>query len=371
MKKQEKLKKTGFEPGIRREIQKKLLKWYDRQKRQMPWRETRDPYKIWVSEIMLQQTQVKTVIPYYENFLKEFPGIPALANAPLNKVLKAWEGLGYYARARNLHKAAQLLRDTNKNKFPQTYDEIIALPGIGKYTAGAIGSIAFGLKVPILDGNVIRVLTRLAGIEADFRLPKVNAELWALSESLLPEKRIGDFNQSLMELGAIICMPANPLCSECPLRSLCLAKQANKTDSIPYRKKARKLPHYTIAAGIIRKKDKILISQRPLKGLLGGLWEFPGGKLEEGETLPECLQRELKEELDIEVKVGKLFKVVDHGYSHYTVTLHFFKCTFLSGQPKKLQVHDFKWVRPEEMREYAFPGADQPVVESLLKEIQS
>lgn len=368
MKTKEKTENNRFERRKIKQMQSKLLKWYDRQKRQMPWRDTRDPYKIWISEIMLQQTQVKTVIPYYEDFIKQFPDIKKLANASLDKVLKAWEGLGYYARARNLHQAAKIISDNYHNKFPREYKEILALPGIGKYTAGAIGSIAFELRVPILDGNVIRVLTRMAGIEQDPKLPTINRQLWSLSESLLPEKRIGDFNQSLMELGATLCLPQNPDCKMCPLLTNCQAFAEEMTAIIPFRKKPRKLPHHIIAAGIIRKKGKILISQRPLKGLLGGLWEFPGGKQEPGETLQECLKRELKEELGIKVKIGYLYKVVEHGYSHYTVTLHFFECLHISGQPRKIEVNDFKWVLPEEMREYAFPGADQPVVEQILRE---
>lgn len=347
-------------------IQNKMLDWYHKSKRSMPWRNTKDPYLIWISEIMLQQTQVTTVIPYFEKFKKRFPTVKSLADARLDVVLKHWEGLGYYARARNLHKAAIIIRDNFSNCFPTTPDEIKQLPGIGRYTVGAIGSIAFGHRMPVLDGNVIRVLTRLFGIQEDPKSSEINKRLWNISEQLLPgSDKVGDFNQSLMELGAIICTPRQPQCTACPLSKYCMANASELTDVIPYRKLSRKLPHKVISAGVIHCHDKVLITQRPAKGLLGGLWEFPGGKKEQGESLRQCLVRELKEELDITVKTESKIMAIDHGYSHFTVTIHFYLCSIVEGTVKKLEVDDFKWVTPKQLSKYAFPAADQPIVKWL------
>ena len=347
-------------------IQNKLLSWFHQHKRDLPWRRTINPYHIWVSEIMLQQTRVETVIPYYQKFLKEFPTIKDLAKAPLNKVLKLWEGLGYYARARNLHKAAQFVLKKNQGKMPKSFEEVSSLSGIGRYTAGAICSIAYGEKVQVLDGNVIRVLTRLYAIQEDPRKTEINQKLWQLATELLPAKNPGDMNQALMELGATVCTPRNPTCLICPVEGFCEARKQGLIDSIPLRKEKKKLPHYNISAGVIWKEKKILIGQRPHQGLLGGLWEFPGGKQEKGETLQECLKREIKEELDIDIKVEDFILKVNHAYSHFAITLHVFHCRYQKGKPKKIGCADFKLVTPKQLRNYAFPAANQPVIEHLL-----
>ena len=354
-------------PSKCQKIQTRLLEWFDTKKRDLPWRQTKDPYKIWVSEVMLQQTQVKTVIPYYRKFIKSFPTVKALGKADLNDVLKQWEGLGYYSRARYLHQAAVYLHQYQQDRIPTDSREFLHLPGIGKYTAGAICSIAYNEQVPVLDGNVIRVLTRILGIPEDPKKTVTNNLLWKIARQLVQTSRPGDFNQSMMELGALLCFPTNPFCTECPLQSLCVAYKNDLTDTIPYRRPKRALPHKIISAGVVTHRGKILISQRPLKGMLGGLWEFPGGKLEKNETLEECLIRELKEELDITVAVGDYITAVEHAYSHFSVTLHFYYCTLIQGKPKKLQCHDFKWVKPDELKNFAFPGADQPVLRYLVK----
>ncbi len=388
-----------------------LLAWFRTHARNLPWRTDRTPYRVWLSEMMLQQTQVETVIPYFERFLARFPTIDDLAAAPIGAVLKLWEGLGYYARARNLHQAAQVIVNERQGEWPRTVEGLMALPGIGRYTAGAIASLAFDVAAPVLDGNVIRVLCRVFAIERDPKEAKVREELWQLAERLLPhppapsseiKKRFqergnapsplpktsfqfseeaagagavptvsgvrptaGEFNEALMELGALICTPRNPKCNVCPLAKHCAAKKHNLQDHLPIKTKRKPLPHFDVTAAVIRKKGRLLIAQRPFGGRLGGLWEFPGGKVESGETLPQCLRREIKEELGVRIKVGKPITSIDHAYTHFKITLHAFECELVSGQPQAVQVQDFKWVRMSELDRYAFAKTDLRIIEAL------
>jgi A/G-specific adenine glycosylase len=345
---------------------RQLLNWYHINKRDLPWRRTRDSYRILVSEIMLQQTQVDTVIPYYHRFLKAFPNFQALAWAPLNRVLKLWEGLGYYSRARNLQALAKtVVRDYN-GRLPQDPEALRALPGIGRYTAGAILSIAFDKDFAVLDGNVERVLARHLGLRHDVRAADARQALWATAESLVPKGKAGDYNQALMELGATLCTPKNPRCPACPIRKGCRALKIGLVDEIPLKRKSRILPHYQIGAGVIWKGDKLLISQRPLNGLLGGLWEFPGGKRESHESIAQCVAREILEELGIRVAVGDKLAEVDHAYSHFKITLHAHECRFLAGTPKAIGCRAWRWVRPSELKKYPFPAANQPILKKLL-----
>ena len=347
-----------------------LLRWYSANHRKLPWRETSDPYRILLSEVMLQQTQVKTVIPYYYRFLKQFPTFAALARAPIHRVLKAWEGLGYYSRARNLHALAKVVLKRKDKTLPSTYEELIEMPGIGRYTAGAVLSIAFKKDYPVVDGNVQRVLARYFGIREMVHKPEIVKRLWSLAEHNLPKGNASVYNQALMELGALICTPRDWRCSDCPLRKGCAAFRLNLQAEIPLKSKKPPVPHYHIGAGVIWKDEQLLISQRPMKGLLGGLWEFPGGKQEPGETLQECVRREIKEELDIDVKVGKLAAPpIDHAYSHFKITLHPHHCTYRSGQPKAIGVQDFRWVLPGDLKRFAFPAANQPIIQKILKEM--
>lgn len=347
-------------------FQKDLLAWYDQNAAPLPWRENHDAYRVWLSEIMLQQTQVETVKPYFDRFLQAFPTVHDLAAAPLDEVLKLWEGLGYYSRARNLHQAAQQVSQVYNGQFPQTVEGLLALPGIGRYTAGAISSIAFGQVAPLLDGNVIRVFARLTDLQADVTEPKTKDQLWKLAEECLDHDRPGDYNQSLMELGRVICKPRSPLCGECPISHACKAFANGTQAERPVKKRKAATPHYDVAAGMVwNEMGEVLIAQRPLEGLLGGLWEFPGGKQESGETLPECLRRELREELAIEVEVGELFTVVQHGFTHFKITLHAFTCRYLDGEPQAIGVRDWAWVQPSELSRYSFGKADRQVIAHL------
>lgn len=344
----------------------RLLKWFDKHKRPLPWRKTRDPYRIWLSEILLQQTRVEAVIPYYKNFLERFPDVFALANAPLDDVLKTWEGAGYYARARNLHRTAQVIALERGGKFPRTAAELMELPGIGRYTAGAIASIAFEARAPVVDGNVVRVLCRYFGIREDPKAGATQARLWATAGELLPQKRAGDFNQALMELGATICLPRNPHCLLCPLYKDCFARQDGLQNALPVKRAKQALPHKIIAVGVIHKRGKILIQQRLNEGLLGGLWEFPGGKVEAGESLAECVARECREELGIHVRVGEKITAVDHAFSHFSITLHAFSCEFVTGRIKISSAQKYEWVRPNELEQYAFPAANKKIIAALF-----
>ena len=349
-------------------FRKLLVEWYEREFRNLPWRQSKSPYEIWVSEIMLQQTQVKKVIPYYKKFLDTFPTVYDLANADLSRVLKVWEGMGYYARARNLRKAAKIVVNEHHGVFPADPDQVENLPGIGPYTAAAILSIAFGQNLPVLDGNVIRVLSRLFAINLNPKSAQGKSRFFAIAQELLQLGLAGTFNQAMMELGAMVCKPKSPLCGECPLEKKCLAKETNTVTSYPVKSPKKERPHYHIAAGIIWRGDEILIARRPEEGLLGGLWEFPGGKLENGETLQQAVTREISEELDIRVSVQELLMVIKHQYTHFKITLHAFHCQYLSGDPKAIGCTEWRWVKREDLDAFAFPTANRKILDQLLQE---
>lgn len=348
-----------------------LVDWYRASARVLPWRETRDPYSIWLSEMMLQQTRVDQALPYYQRFLAAFPTVFDLAAAPVDQVLKLWEGLGYYARARNLHKAAQAVVEDFGGTFPKSEAEIRKLAGIGAYTAAAVLSIAYNVPLAVLDGNVIRVLARVFALEADVKQPKIRQLLQVRANELLSYEAPGDFNQGIMELGAITCTPRNPQCSRCPLQQVCTASQTHQTHIFPMSAKKAPIPHQHIAIGVILNDDGlILIDRRPESGLLGGLWEFPGGKQEAGETLPETCAREIREEVGIEVEVGDQFAQVDHAYTHFKITLHAFLCRLTSGTAASTNGEPVKWVSLAELEAYAFPKANRHVIDRLHERLQ-
>ncbi|MEM9117228.1 MAG: A/G-specific adenine glycosylase [Cyanobacteria bacterium P01_F01_bin.56] len=346
------------------ELHHTLLHWYHTQGRQLPWRETRNPYAIWISEIMLQQTQVKTVLPYYQRWLQIFPTVQDLAEADQQAVLKVWEGLGYYARARNLHKAAQAIVEQHDGQFPDTFDAVVALPGIGRTTAGGILSAAFDQSVPILDGNVKRVLARLIALR---RPPnKALDQLWQLSTALVPTEQARDFNQALMDLGATVCTRHRPACLICPWRSPCAAYNQNVQSEIPMTETRAPLPHKLIGVAVVwNEQGQILIDRRPQKGLLGGLWEFPGGKIEPGETVEACIRRELQEELAIDVEVGDRLMTIDHTYTHFKVTLNVFHCRHTGGEPQPIECDEIRWVEVSELEQFPFPKANSQIIDAL------
>jgi len=348
-----------------------LLDWFAKHRADYPWRRDSTPYHVWLSEIMLQQTQIETVIPYYMRFLKKYPSVNDLADAPIDDILKMWEGLGYYSRARNLHKAAQMVAHEYGGEFPDTVDSLLQLSGVGRYTAGAIASIAFGLSASVLDGNVIRVFTRLLDMDEDVTQATTKTKLWDLADKWVPDQHAGDYNQALMELGQSICRPKNPTCEDCPIQAHCLAFANGTQSERPVKKKKAPTPHVDVTAGLIRHADgRLLIAQRPMEGLLGGLWEFPGGKLEDGETLEECLARELQEELAIHVQVNDLFVSVKHAFTHFKITLHTFECTYLGAmppytEPQAIEALNWAWVTEAELEKYSFGKADRQVIKAL------
>jgi A/G-specific adenine glycosylase len=345
-------------------LRRALLDWYYACGRTLPWRQTRDPYAIWISEIMLQQTQVKTVIPYYERWLVQFPTIAALAAAEQQQVLKAWQGLGYYARARNLHRAAQMIVARFQGQFPTDLPTVLSLPGIGRTTAGGILSAAFNQPVPILDGNVKRVLSRFVALEVP--PSKAIDRLWQMSTNLLDPQQPRDFNQALMDLGATLCTPKNPACLLCPWRTHCQAYALNKQTELPMTETRSPIPHKQIGVAVIwNDQQQILIDRRRQEGLLGGLWEFPGGKIEPGETVEACIQREILEELGIEIAVGDRLITVDHTYTHFRVTLNVHHCRHVSGEPQPIECDEVKWVTLAELDQYPFPKANVQIIEAL------
>lgn len=343
-----------------------LLAWWDAGHTPLPWRQTKDPYAIWVAEVMLQQTQIATVIPYYQRWFARFPTIHHLASASVEEVLKVWEGLGYYSRARHLHAAAQLLVAERDGQLPNTVKGLLNLKGVGRYTAGAVASIAFARPEPILDGNIIRILTRLYDLPDDIHQTATKNKLWEIAATLVPATRPGDFNQALMELGQHICQPSAPQCPQCPLQNHCLANQRATQAIRPVRSPRPAIPHYQVAAGVIWNQDNhFLIAQRPPNGLLGGLWEFPGGKQEAGESLPQTLQREIREELAIEIEVGRHLVTVKHAYTHFRITLHAYQARYVSGRVQHLGVADHTWVTLPQLTKYPFARTDRKIITAL------
>jgi A/G-specific adenine glycosylase len=356
--------KQGFAPV--------LTTWYNAGHRDLPWRNTKDAYPIWLSEIMLQQTQVKTVIAYYHRFLERYPTIQALADAPADDVLKLWEGLGYYARCRNLHKAAKHMVEHHQGQFPQTFAEAQALSGIGRSTAGAILTFAYGQKHPLLDGNVKRVLSRIFDIDADVQQASVGNRMWQLSEDLLSKSAEPyAYNQAIMELGATVCLPKNPRCLLCPVKSFCTAAERGTQHERPVKGAKKATPHYDIGVGVIWKDGQVLIQQRPPEGLLGGLWEFPGGKQELGESLAETVRREIEEELEVHVTVREPIITVKHAYTHFKITLYAYHCDYIEGDPQPKACQAWRWVNPDELSAYAFPKANKTVLEKVVAEWQA
>ena len=316
----------------RKDIQTRLLRWFKKNKRDLPWRKTAAPYAIWVSEIMLQQTQVTTVLPYYRKFLKSFPTVRNLARADLSRVLKIWEGLGYYSRARNLHRASQIVLNHYHGRIPNTLEELANLPGIGRSTAGAILSFAFNKDAAILDGNAKRVLSRLFAVSASSEKRKTENTLWQISESLIPKGSSNPFNQALMDLGSMICTPRDPSCPECPLRTLCKGRRSGEPERFPPKIPKKKIPHVEAVCAVIWKKRKVLLNQRPPTGLLGGLWEFPNWKSESKSQL--SLKGVLKKEMGMNVDVKESIGTFRHTFSHFKLTLHVYHCQHVNGKGK-------------------------------------
>jgi A/G-specific adenine glycosylase len=351
----------------RRLIRRLLLAWYGRRKRDLPWRRReKDAYAQLVAEFMLQQTQVAKVVDYYGRFLKRFPTVAALAAADRDEVLRIWAGLGYYSRARNLHAAARQIVEEHGGMVPASVDELMALPGIGRYTAGAIASVAYGVRAAVLDGNVVRVLLRLLGSRMDPSAPATRRHLWSVAESLLPRKHTGQFNQALMELGATVCTPRNPGCDECPLASCCRARAEGMTNRIPLPAKRTTVQSVVMVVAAVRQGGKLLFVRRPSSGLWAGLWELPSEAMAAGEE--ETIARgRLRQRLPGGTRLSTIVSGrVVRQLTHRTITFHIYEGTLsaaatnagFDGQPSR-------WVGPDQRRSLGMSRACQAILRTL------
>lgn len=360
------VRKSANNPSPRT-LYRSLERWFGCHARKLPWRGDTDPYRIWISEIMLVQTTVAVAANRYPRFLKRFPTLESLAGARPDSVMKEWEGLGYYHRARYLHQAARLIRDEFGGQFPREYKDIRALPGVGDYVAASVSNFCFGTRIPAIDANVARVAARLFAIPGDVRSTTLRKRVHDALSRLMVTGRGALWTDGLIEVGALICSPRSPRCDKCPFAEYCAAHGQGREDAfgVPPIKATRR--SVAVACGIIRRPDgRILIAQRPPTGLLPDLWEFPGGKRQGNEPLAETCRREIVEELGIQVKVGERRMVIAHAYSHYSVRLHVFDCRYTHGEPKAIGCQKWRWVRPNELARFAFPTANRAIIAEIV-----
>jgi len=360
--------------GLVQEIRRILLGAYDATKRDLPWRGESDPYRVWVSEVMLQQTRVETVIPYYKEWVRQFPDVDALAVAEEEEVLRAWQGLGYYSRARNLHAAAKVVRERHGGQLPETARDLLGLPGVGMYTAGAVASIAFGEVVPAVDGNVRRVFARLF----DLADPTPN-RLRELAVTLVDPRRPGDFNQALMELGALVCTPRSPACGSCPLSARCLALARGTVEDRPERKTKARLRevHLVTLVAVAGEGDhlELLLRKRPLEGLLAGMWEFPGVEAKPQEAVEEAVPRVLRHGMGIESiqecgATPVALPPVDHAFTHLKARYHPFLLRLPAVAPRKTPPDRHRWAGLRAIRdELPLPVAQLRILDSALERL--
>ncbi|MBS3758819.1 MAG: A/G-specific adenine glycosylase [Desulfobacterales bacterium] len=364
------MEKTGVSETSKKErraIRKALVSWFTANQRRLPWRETTDPYHVWVSEVMLQQTQVNTVISYYKRFLDQFPDIFYLAAADAQDVLKCWEGLGYYARARNLHSAARRLVAENQGRIPCEWAAFRKLPGVGDYIASAVLSIAFGKPYPMVDGNVKRVLSRLFAINAPVNR-SASYRIFRETARMLLDKTIpGRFNQAVMEVGAIVCKPRRPDCDACPVRRWCRALADDRVAGYPVRIKRTPVPEYRMAIGVVAKGRKLLIVQRPYDGMLGGLWEFPGGVRQSGESAASACARSVGETVGLEVEIESRLTRIRHAYTHFKVVADVFLCRYRGGRVRRNGPIAHQWVLAKGLSRYPLPGSHHKFIPALLE----
>lgn len=344
-----------------------LLAWFAPQQRDLPWRRGYSPYEVWIAEVMLQQTQVRTMLPYYQRWLERFPDISAVAAAGEDELLKAWEGLGYYSRVKNLQKTAKILLERFAGELPKERRSLLALPGIGSYTAGAILSLAFNQPVAAVDGNVKRVLARLFDLDLPIDSPTGHRVITELATALIPNGQARLFNQALMELGALICLPRRPDCVRCPVAGGCRACACDRVAERPVRAPTGPTRPIAVAVGVLARDGKILIQKRPATGLMPGLWEFPGGKIEPGETVEAALMREFMEELRLEITVGARIAVIRHAYTSFRVRLHAHACTLtpVDQVPVPMKAVDYRWAALDELDLYPFPAANKRLINMI------
>ncbi len=348
-------------------LAKRLIRWFSQQQRDLPWRREVSPYRVWISEIMLQQTQIDRVRLYFQRWMDRFPTVQSLAEADSDSLLKAWEGLGYYTRVKNIQKTAQVLMQAYQGRLPESHAELLQLPGIGPYTAGAIMSLAFNAPYPAVDGNVERVFARLFDLSDPIKSPENRAFIRDQIQGMMPENQARDFNQALMELGALICRPNNPECARCPCPPSCRSLRKGTVHERPVRAKSAPATPLQVSAGVLLHQGRVFIQKRPATGLMANLWEFPGGKITAGETPQEALMREFQEELALSVAVERPIMVIRHSYTTFKVTLHTFWCRL--SQPEQSPVLRFavdgRWVLPGDIHTFPFPSADKKLITHL------
>jgi A/G-specific adenine glycosylase len=353
-------------------IRQSLLEWFGATCRDLPWRKDYEPYQIWISEIMLQQTQMDRGILFFKLWLQRFPDVRAVAEASEQEILKCWEGLGYYARARNLHRAARIIVDQHQGKIPESYDVLLTLPGIGLYTAAAIASIAYNQDIAVVDANVERILARLFNIDGPVKSGEIKKRIHRLAEELLPAGQARFFNQALMDLGGLICTPKNPACGLCPAAVACAALREGCVHARPVIIPGGKTILIEMATGVLMHDGKIFIQQRKVDDVWGNLWEFPGGRLEEGETPEETVVREYKEETGFTVAVQAGITTVVHHYMKYKVILHGFHCRLTEerAEPLLQAAQDFRWVAPQDLAGFGFPAGHRKIIKFMADSCQ-
>ncbi len=351
-------------------IQQQLLLWFQDEGRALPWRKKYDPYHVWISEIMLQQTQMERGVEYFQRWIDRLPDIVAVADAEEEEILKLWEGLGYYARARNLHKTARIIKDNYYGRLPKEHGTLLTLPGIGPYTASAIASIAFNQDFPVVDANVERIFARIFDIDAPLKHKDTKKKMDKLAWRLLPSGNSRQFNQALMEFGGLVCTPKNPLCAICPIAQQCQALLRGVVHERPLPRKGKKVIPIEMATGILFHDDQIFIQKRLENDIWGGLWEFPGGRLEEGEQADEAMVREFLEETELQVEVCEKITTVVHHYTRYKVILHCFTCRFRLGfeNPVLHAAQESRWIQPKDLHVYGFPAGHRKLIEYINKQ---
>lgn len=337
-----------------------ILPWYQEHARVLPWRGLSDPYAIWVSEVMLQQTKVDTVIPYFEKWMKLFPSIEELGRASEQMVLSAWEGLGYYGRVRNFHKAAKVVIDEYHGKMPTDFNNLIKLPGVGKYTAAAIASIAYHNDIGAVDGNIRRVLARVFDISFPIEKPETQRLIWKIAQENVPGGKAGEYNQALMDLGAVICTPKKPKCDQCPLETIC--RSVNNPESRPFLKPKQKVPHKTKCAAVIIRMNQVLLYLRPSKGLLGGMWEFPAVEMIESE-IQDSVKFAAKMFQDYQAAIipGKTILDVRHAYTHFTLNETVLNCALINEDETGI----LEWININDLLEKPMGKVDRKISEHI------
>lgn len=344
-----------------------LLNWYRTEKRDLPWRRTRDIYRIWVSEVMLQQTQVAAATPYYLRFIAQFPTVNALAEAEEERVLKLWEGMGYYNRCRNLHRAAKIVVEQCGGMVPTEPTEFRKLPGAGPYITAAVMSIGAHHPLPAVDGNVMRVFARFSGLEEDVSKSATKAFITTQLQAVIPAERPGDFNQAMMELGALVCTPQQPRCPSCPLKKDCIALRTGDTRRLPIKAPRKKVPEFAVSVAVIKRGNKFFIQKRPAEGHLGGMWELPGGKSEADESPRMTVRRECREELGVELTVLEELARIQHGYSHFKIRMTVFVCDAGTQAVHPLNGQDHRWITVEDIPRFPFPAANHKFFPELTR----